>query len=307
MDLGRPLETSNAQTRRVAWHLAILCTIVYSYFFQGGGWNQNSQLDLVRALVEKRSCEISQYASNTGDISLQGKNIFSNKAPGLAVLLAAPYELIISAQTFLGFDIYSTRVAQVNAHILTFLGSALPFAFWRQFRCVVRKRVELIVALLIVPYFFLLNLSMKTWTAGWGVGPRYMLPMLPFLFIFTTPLWRWSRPVFFCLAVPSVLFMFAVSTVGTFMPVPNVWPAPVSMPHPLRWVVRWLKDNQVGVSTQSIFERIPSLGDPRSLAERWDSYNLGELLGLQGTASLVPLLTMVILVAMLLRRQLSVR
>ena len=35
------------------------------YFFAGGGWNQNSQFDLTRAIVERHTFAIDAYAGNT--------------------------------------------------------------------------------------------------------------------------------------------------------------------------------------------------------------------------------------------------
>ena len=41
---------------------------LYAYFFQGGGWNQNSQFDAVRSLVERHTLEITpMIATVQGD------------------------------------------------------------------------------------------------------------------------------------------------------------------------------------------------------------------------------------------------
>ena len=39
----------------------------FAYFYEGGGWNQNTRFDLVRAIVEDRSVRIDPYHENTGD------------------------------------------------------------------------------------------------------------------------------------------------------------------------------------------------------------------------------------------------
>ena len=62
--------------------LAALLFALYAYCFQGGGWNQNSRFDTVRALVEQGRFEITEFASNTGDVSVYQGRVYSNKTPG---------------------------------------------------------------------------------------------------------------------------------------------------------------------------------------------------------------------------------
>src|SRR5438309_6841796 len=83
--------TLSLHDRRIAVWLGLLTFVVYAYFFAGGGWNQNSQFDLTRAIVERHTLAIDAYASNTGDISRHGGHVYANKAPGLSFLAAIPY------------------------------------------------------------------------------------------------------------------------------------------------------------------------------------------------------------------------
>jgi hypothetical protein len=62
----------------------------YAYFFEGGGWNQNSRFDLVRALVERGTLRIDAYQQNTGDKSVFAGHYFSDKAPGVS-FFAVPF------------------------------------------------------------------------------------------------------------------------------------------------------------------------------------------------------------------------
>src|SRR5437764_258172 len=55
--------------RRLAIGLFVLTFVSYAYFFGGGGWNQNANFDLTRALVERHTFAIDAYAHNTGDVS----------------------------------------------------------------------------------------------------------------------------------------------------------------------------------------------------------------------------------------------
>ena len=51
---------------RTKWALFVLLFVSYAYFYQAGGWNQNSRFDLVRAIVEQRTTRIDGYVENTG-------------------------------------------------------------------------------------------------------------------------------------------------------------------------------------------------------------------------------------------------
>ncbi len=79
--------------RRPETALFVLAFGVYAYFFQAGGWNQNSRFALVRAIVEQHSLAIDDYAYNTRDLAFFRGRIYSEKAPGLS-MLAVPYFLL---------------------------------------------------------------------------------------------------------------------------------------------------------------------------------------------------------------------
>jgi hypothetical protein len=78
--------------------VVLVCVLLvsYAYFFQAGGWNQNSRFDLVRALVERGTTRIDAYVDNTGDRALVGGHAYSDKAPGQA-LTAVPLAAIWTA------------------------------------------------------------------------------------------------------------------------------------------------------------------------------------------------------------------
>jgi hypothetical protein len=84
--------------RRIAVGLFIVTFVTFAYFFSGGGWNQNAQWDLTRALVEQHKLHIDDYRRNTGDLSWSNSSgtwyAFANKPPGVSMLAAIPYALI---------------------------------------------------------------------------------------------------------------------------------------------------------------------------------------------------------------------
>ena len=65
--------------------LAVTLFISYAYFYQAGGWNQNSRFDLVRAILERGTVRIDAYAQNTGDKATFDGHAYSDKAPGQAL------------------------------------------------------------------------------------------------------------------------------------------------------------------------------------------------------------------------------
>lgn len=67
---------------------------VYGYFYQAGGWNQNSRVDLVRAIVEQGTFTIDRYEANTGDDSLRNGHYYCDKAPGASALCLPTYWLM---------------------------------------------------------------------------------------------------------------------------------------------------------------------------------------------------------------------
>ena len=53
--------------RRSAWVLAIALFVSYAYFYQAGGWSQNSRFAMVRAVLEHQTLQIDAYQLHTGD------------------------------------------------------------------------------------------------------------------------------------------------------------------------------------------------------------------------------------------------
>ena len=83
---------------RQAVGLFFLTFVTYAYFFGGGGWNQNANFDLTRAIVEQHTFAIDAYYTNTGDVSVHGGHIYANKAPGLSLLaILIPFRSMYAA------------------------------------------------------------------------------------------------------------------------------------------------------------------------------------------------------------------
>src|SRR5437763_1506119 len=85
--------------RQIAEWLFLLTFVVYGWFYAGGGWNQGSQFDLTRAIVERHTFAIDGDTSNTGDVARHGGHVYSNKSPALSWLAAIPYALLYALES----------------------------------------------------------------------------------------------------------------------------------------------------------------------------------------------------------------
>jgi hypothetical protein len=110
--------------------LGLLCLLSYAWFYQGGGWNQNSRFDLTRAIVEQHSFAIDAYAANTGDIAARDGHLYCDKAPGQSLLAAPVYALFM-------WGTEQPTTAQLNqaAYVITLATAAVPgaLAVWLVF------------------------------------------------------------------------------------------------------------------------------------------------------------------------------
>ena len=65
--------------RRVVTILCGMLLLSYAYFYQAGGWNQNSRFALVRALLERHTLQIDAYQLHTGDRALWNGHYYSDR------------------------------------------------------------------------------------------------------------------------------------------------------------------------------------------------------------------------------------
>ena len=100
----------------------------FIYFYEGGGWNQNSRFDLVRAIVERHTLRIDAYYQNTEDRAYVAGHYYCDKAPGL-VFFSLPFALAARpAMRVVGVDPESPGGAVVLSYIVGVGASALPTA-----------------------------------------------------------------------------------------------------------------------------------------------------------------------------------
>ncbi len=111
--------------RRLSVALFVLTFVTYAWFFNGGGWNQNAQFDLARAVVERQTLHVDGYRVNTGDISWTAGSgewhAYINKPPGVSFLAAIPYAPVYAIESALHVPVDSWFWTTVNAWIVTML------------------------------------------------------------------------------------------------------------------------------------------------------------------------------------------
>src|SRR5438270_10901820 len=81
---------------KTACLLGAVSFLSFLYFYEGGGWNQNSRFDLLRAIIERHTLQIDAYADNTQDKAHFRGHYYSDKAPGL-VFLAVHFAMLARA------------------------------------------------------------------------------------------------------------------------------------------------------------------------------------------------------------------
>jgi len=148
-------------------------------------------------------------------------------------------------------------------------------------------------AVAIMAYFGLFYLTFNGWSGGWAVGPRYLIPALPFLWTFAPTAWERFRRTRRVAVALSVALMLAVTSTLVMSPAPGSGPPPAGR-DPVMEAVVFLARGEMSVNAQGVHEYLPGPPEPQSASE-WDSYNIGEALGLVGWAGLLPLLVLTVL------------
>ena len=104
--------------------------VAYAYFYQGGGWNQNSRFALVRAIVQQQTLRVDDTAyfdgrpgSRVTSFSNYKGHLYFDKAPGVA--LAAVPVVAPAARTFVEHPASREGIA-ILSYIATVLTAALP-------------------------------------------------------------------------------------------------------------------------------------------------------------------------------------
>ena len=119
--------TAHAAThRKLAGLLGVASFLSFIYFYEGGGWNQNSRFDLLRAILERHTLTIDAYHENTEDKAHFQGHYYSDKAPGL-VFLAVPFGAGVRAgMRVVGVDPDSAREEYALSWLVNAWAVAVP-------------------------------------------------------------------------------------------------------------------------------------------------------------------------------------
>lgn len=105
---------------RDGWRISLILLACYAYFLpRWADWNQNSRFDLVRAIVEKGTFAIDDYAANTGDYATVNGHIYSDKAPGLSFAAVPIYSVVHRLMSIPAIDGLVQRLAASPAFVDT--------------------------------------------------------------------------------------------------------------------------------------------------------------------------------------------
>jgi hypothetical protein len=119
---------SKSSCIRAAFLIGGITFFSFIYFYDGGGWNQNSRFDLLRAMVERHTLQIDAYHDNTQDQAHFNGHYYSDKAPGV-VFLALPFaEITRPAIKAFGVDPQSPQGELALSYVVSACSIALPTA-----------------------------------------------------------------------------------------------------------------------------------------------------------------------------------
>lgn len=184
-----------------------------------------------------------------------------------------------------------------------FLALVLPACFLLRGR--MRPRLHFLCLFSVIG-FFLMNLAFNGWHGGACVGPRYLIPSLPFYVLLLAPFRQWlherlPRPAVWallaCLLVPSVANMLVAASVSPMGDArrTGVWANPLGLYYlSLRRSLQappTLPPNGFLTPHGHVPIRVDSDAPPG--VRRYAGFNLGELAGLPERWSLLPWLALV--------------
>jgi hypothetical protein len=119
---------ATASVGKRAFLITVVAFVSYAYFYEGGGWNQNSRFDLVRAILDEHTLRIDAYHENTGDKAFYQGHYYSDKAPGLALLAVPAAAASRPVLRAVGVDPHSPRGLVATSYLASLFAVALPTA-----------------------------------------------------------------------------------------------------------------------------------------------------------------------------------
>ena len=166
-----------------------------------------------------------------------------------------------------------------------------------------RLRAEAAVCLAVAVSFLWLNASLVDWHGGWMMGPRYLVTAIPFLVVLAAALLlsRPPRPIAVALgSLAAVLVLYSAFMMLVATAVKPEVPRAYARPYQ-EYLLPAFAEGRLSLNTHPV-DRVD---EPPDGVKR--AFNLGELVGLQGLASLVPLVVLAAVSSAWLRHSLRAR
>jgi hypothetical protein len=148
--------------------VAFLHVITFSYFIQGGGWNQAAYIGEIRSIVERGHFTLDEYGLLTGDVSVYKNRVFSNKTPSITFFAAPVYFLFYKGAVSFQVDVTSDSYQFLATEFITFFCAGVWGALF-----------GLLVFFLLGECFSSLNENDKIFFAG-------MVPLSTMIFPYST-------------------------------------------------------------------------------------------------------------------------
>jgi hypothetical protein len=159
---------------------------------------------------------------------------------------------------------------------------------WQKFK---NQRGAVLVMALVVAGFFAYNAASIMWWGGFTVGPRYLIPMLPFMALLTAPALSWLLERTWGWALVGLLVTFSIFHVAALTIAGQSWPEVSGFPFTVE---------QMNATFPLTDHALPLLANG-DIARNYG----GVLLNLPGIVSLIPLVLVIALLFFVVLRLLT--
>ena len=150
-----------------------------------------------------------------------------------------------------------------------------------------KDRAVTLLSAAVIAVYLLFSMSFVAWHAGWCVGPRYLSPSLPFWVLALCgilTLSGFTRILVYLVGALSIVLNTMITAV-------NIQAPQLEMTNPLfQYIVPMFQNGVLSANNNTVLNKgVENVMSLNSFEEIWASYNLGEIIGLEGYWSLLPL------------------